>query len=791
MKKTCFKICQFFVVGLLVTVTFQKVSAQARIMLNGAIVNVTQGAYLVVDNSASNAITRSSGHIISEGEANIVKWNLGTTTGTYTVPWGSGASAYYPMTFTKSAGTGSGNFLFSTYPTVAANTTFLPTGVSNFTSAAGADKSLYAVDRFWQINAQSYTVKPSLTALAFTYLDAEYASPNITTKESALSAQRWNSSTSTWLDFGPLATVNTTNNTVTVATVNTADLYSWWSLNYIEDRHWVAAATSNWNNTTNWSAVAGGTGGSAVPTSTDAVFFDDVRDASSNLDVSPAITSIMVQNGYSGTITQGAHTITISDAATFSGGTFAGGSAGITITGLFTLSGGAFTSTSGTLDLKNNAAFTSGTFTHNSGTVLFSGANAQTISGTKIFNNLTISKSSNDVTLNGTGATTVNGTLTLTTRNIITSATHLLALGSSASATGSSASSFVSGPMTKVINAAGSFTFPLGNSVSGYYRPVTIASTSGGDTWTTQYFSVNPTTAGYPSLTYNNAVLGKISRFEYWNISRAGSTSANVTLSYNTGSYVPPNVGNEANLRVAHWNGTMWDLPTGSGTPSQSGSNTAGTITMTNVTTFSPYTLGSLDADSSLPVRWISFTGSPVSGGVMLSWTTGQERNNDYFDIERSLDGIDFVKIGTIRGAGNSDMPTHYTFVDTTTENQKYYFRLRQVDYDTQSDYSNVITIVTNASVISEAVQQWMVTPNPSASSQQITVMSVGEISEVSQVVDITLVSGNGVVLLKEKGSLEVVLKTINNKLLELASGIYVLQFKQGAHMQSLRISRY
>src|SRR5689334_2549147 len=117
----------FFLAG----VSFE-IFAQTQLILNGAIVNLNQGAYLVVDNAATNAITRNSGFIISEGENNILQWNMGTSTGTYTVPWGHGSTDYLPLTFTKSSGVGSGNFLFSTYSTGWQNSAQLPTGVSNF-----------------------------------------------------------------------------------------------------------------------------------------------------------------------------------------------------------------------------------------------------------------------------------------------------------------------------------------------------------------------------------------------------------------------------------------------------------------------------------------------------------------------------------------------------------------------------------------------------------------------------------------------------------------------------------
>src|SRR3954470_16832549 len=78
--------------------------AQARVVLNGAYINITNSAYLVVANAATNAITRNSGHIISEGESNNVKWNVGTTTGTYTVPFGYSTTDYIPVQLTKTAG---------------------------------------------------------------------------------------------------------------------------------------------------------------------------------------------------------------------------------------------------------------------------------------------------------------------------------------------------------------------------------------------------------------------------------------------------------------------------------------------------------------------------------------------------------------------------------------------------------------------------------------------------------------------------------------------------------------
>lgn len=348
--------------------------AQGRMVLNGATVNLTQGAALVMANPNSNAITRNSGQIISEGENNRVIWRMGTTTGTYTIPFGYGTSNYIPLTFTKAAGTGAGYFSFSTYHTGWQNSTQLPTGITNFNNVAGADNSAYATDRFWSISPVGYTTVPALSNVIFTYLDSEFASPNNTTTESRLTAQRWNTNLSSWTDYNTGGVVNTTANTVTIASIPSNALYTWWSVAYPGNTlHWVSATNSTWNNTNNWSLTAGGAGGAGVPTGADAVYFDNVRNGNCTLVAAANAGSLTVNTGYTGTIAQNAQTITVGAAASFASGTFNGGTGSMTIGSNLIIAGAAYRATTGTTDIKGNFTFSSGSFTHNSGIVRFSG----------------------------------------------------------------------------------------------------------------------------------------------------------------------------------------------------------------------------------------------------------------------------------------------------------------------------------------------------------------------------------------------------------------------------------
>lgn len=102
---------------------------------------------------------------------------------------------------------------------------------------------------------------------------------------------------------------------------------------------------------------------------------------------------------------------------------------------------------------------------------------------------------------------------------------------------------------------------------------------------------------------------------------------------------------------------------------------------------------------SPLPVELVYFEGELTAGEVELNWLTASEKNNDYFQVERSADGVNFEAIGTVDGNGNSVSPIQYAFVDVQPLAGVSYYRLLQVDFDGQSEYSKVIAIENAAKV--------------------------------------------------------------------------------------------
>ena len=96
-----------------------------------------------------------------------------------------------------------------------------------------------------------------------------------------------------------------------------------------------------------------------------------------------------------------------------------------------------------------------------------------------------------------------------------------------------------------------------------------------------------------------------------------------------------------------------------------------------------------------LPVSLVSFTAKAAGSDAKLTWATASEKNNDYFDVERSLNGTDFVKIGQVKGQGSKSAPTDYALTDAgigTKVNGTVYYRLQQVDADGTATYSPVRT---------------------------------------------------------------------------------------------------
>jgi hypothetical protein len=114
------------------------------------------------------------------------------------------------------------------------------------------------------------------------------------------------------------------------------------------------------------------------------------------------------------------------------------------------------------------------------------------------------------------------------------------------------------------------------------------------------------------------------------------------------------------------------------------------------------YTISAFNA-SILPVTLKYFTAWKRPEANRLTWLTMGEQNFSHFVIEKSIDGVNFVEIGTRGGRGNSHVETTYTFDDTEIKPLQFY-RLKYINFGEKSTYSNIIRVnrddVANTKVI-------------------------------------------------------------------------------------------
>ena len=110
-----------------------------------------------------------------------------------------------------------------------------------------------------------------------------------------------------------------------------------------------------------------------------------------------------------------------------------------------------------------------------------------------------------------------------------------------------------------------------------------------------------------------------------------------------------------------------------------------------NNTSFSGFGVG-IPA-SPVPVTSLSFTGYEKKNAAILNWTTTTENNTLGFEVEKSFDGASFSKIGYLKAAGNSSVNRNYLLTDPAKLSTIQFYRLKQIDLDGRSVYSNIVAI--------------------------------------------------------------------------------------------------
>jgi type IX secretion system substrate protein len=182
-----------------------------------------------------------------------------------------------------------------------------------------------------------------------------------------------------------------------------------------------------------------------------------------------------------------------------------------------------------------------------------------------------------------------------------------------------------------------------------------------------------------------------------------------------------------------------------------------------------------------LPVELLEFSTICKDNFTHLFWTTSSETENQYFNLERSIDGQHWVNIGQVEGTGSTSQISSYIFDDFYPETyigQSIYYRISQVDYNGKIYFLNIVEVYCD-----RAEEKYNVWPNPTSGYIQIEI-DLHQVSDLS----ISLIDITGRILSTDHFT-DIATGTIKQyDLTNYPAGIYLLNIQNGFELKSYRI---
>lgn len=187
-----------------------------------------------------------------------------------------------------------------------------------------------------------------------------------------------------------------------------------------------------------------------------------------------------------------------------------------------------------------------------------------------------------------------------------------------------------------------------------------------------------------------------------------------------------------------------------------------------------------LERGTVLPVTLLLFEGTCAGKQNKLVWQTGSEINNDHFVVERSEDGQLFLPAGKVTGSGNSKTGNRYVWIDPVPFSTTYY-RLKQMDYNGQSAFSQVIVLQQQQMNTQENV----VFPNPAKNELAIIYHACSQAPLQACVMSISGIPLATFTLPVKEGN-----NTISIDISTLSKGIYLLQTEQHGQLTHYKFTK-
>jgi hypothetical protein len=171
----------------------------------------------------------------------------------------------------------------------------------------------------------------------------------------------------------------------------------------------------------------------------------------------------------------------------------------------------------------------------------------------------------------------------------------------------------------------------------------------------------------------------------------------------------------------------------------------------------------------------------------VISWATGKEWESGYFEIERSLKGVEFEKIGTVMAMGFKDSPTEYEFTDNDLplSGGNVLYRLKQVDMSGNSIHSPVMSVRTSGIEFTTGV--WRAYPNPTNGNQlRINLLDRSEYDE--EQITFRLVHPSAQSQVMAVASEEEMNAAIAQMVGRIPKGVFVVEIQWGQKIEHIKV---
>jgi hypothetical protein len=186
-------------------------------------------------------------------------------------------------------------------------------------------------------------------------------------------------------------------------------------------------------------------------------------------------------------------------------------------------------------------------------------------------------------------------------------------------------------------------------------------------------------------------------------------------------------------------------------------------------------------APTALPVTFLSFKGEKQCDEVKLNWATAMEKDNDYFTIEKSSDGINFSELAKIPSAKQSKSTTEYQYSDSRIYGAVVFYRLSQTDIEGKRNTLSIIKIINPSEGMLANIF-----PNPTTD-----LLNLNFEVDHPEKITLQMSNMNGEIILKQQLNLNRGNNLISIPMTEYQNGAYFLMISNEKLYQKAKIIKF